>query len=443
MLPSQRGPRTLIAAGALLVGLVVSGAIAVIIVAESILETTSHELHLSEQSVQRRFEHISEIRAAIGYGGFIHNLKDYVLRGDPSDYEAAEEDFQRAMISIELYRTIATEREKHALGTVQSVLADYMDKLDLAQTMRLIDQPSETIDEVVWVDDDPALRALAELEVVWLEISTTGEATLNQTFLRGRSFVRVAWLLIPVFALIGMILVWLGRRVVRQSTQLIELVDDSERRRADLEAEIAERERLEFRLRQLATTDPLTGLSNRRHFIDRAEMEVSRARRYRSPLSVVMLDIDHFKRVNDQLGHAVGDEVIRCVAETCSSTLRRDIDVAGRLGGEEFALLLPSTDASGALVLAERLREAMLEIELEGVLEPGSVACSFGVTQWAEDDVAIDVTVKRADTALYEAKRNGRNRVEQCLKSGLKSDLTNGPANAGSHQLVVIPKAQA
>ena len=430
MLASQRAPRTLIVAGALLVGLVVSGAIAVILVADSILEMTADELHLSEQSVQRRFEHISEIRAAMGYGGFIHNLKNYVLRGDLDDYEAAEEDFQRAMISMELYRTIATEREQHALETVQAVLADYMDKLDLARTMQSNDQPPEAIDEIVWVDDGPALRALADLEAAWLERSTAGEAKLNQTLVHGRSLIRVAWLLIPLFLLIGVILVRLGRRVVNQSTQLIELVGDSERRRADLEAEIAERERLELRLRQLATTDPLTGLSNRRHFIDRAEMEVTRARRYGSPLSVVMLDIDHFKRVNDRLGHAAGDEVIRCVAETCSSKLRRDIDVAGRLGGEEFALLLPSTDTSGALVLAERLREAILQIEIEGVVESGGVACSFGVTQWTVDDDAIDATVKRADVALYEAKRNGRNRVEQCL------------SDKGLLQLKVIPNTR-
>ena len=416
MLTSTRAPKSLIAAGSLLVCLVVGGAISVILVADSVLEKTVGELRISEQSGQRRFEHITEIRTAMGYGGFIHNLKNYVLRDDPSYYEAAEENFQRAMISIELYKTIATERERLALRTVQTVLIDYMDKLSLARTMHTVDQPPEVIDNVVRVNDGPALQALADLEAAWLERSTAAEASLNQTLLRGRSFIRGAWLLIPMFLLIGVILAWLGRRVSKQSSQLIELVDDSERRRTNLEAEIAERERLELRLRQLATTDPLTGLANRRHFIDRADMEVARARRYGMPLSVVMIDIDHFKRVNDRLGHAVGDEVIRCVAETCGSTIRGEIDVAGRLGGEEFALLLPSTDAMGASSLAERLRESMLDIELENVVTPGTVTCSFGVTQWTEDDDAIHTTIKRADAALYKAKGNGRNRVEQCLR---------------------------
>ena len=152
-------------------------------------------------------------------------------------------------------------------------------------------------------------------------------------------------------------------------------------------------------------------LYNRRHFMERAEQELSRAHRYGSPLSMLMLDIDHFKLINDRYGHKVGDTVLKAVADLSHATLR-DVDILGRLGGEEFAVLLPETDQPAALDAAERLREtiANARIPLAGG-EPVSFSVSIGVSSMGSVEDNIDALLNRADKALYEAKDGGRNRV--------------------------------
>jgi diguanylate cyclase (GGDEF)-like protein len=160
-------------------------------------------------------------------------------------------------------------------------------------------------------------------------------------------------------------------------------------------------------LRSQADTDALTGLNNRRRFLALADAERDRACRYGRPLSLVMIDIDNFKAINDRFGHDVGDQCIVAVAGTCQR-IRRDSDVAGRFGGEEFALLLPETDLPAGRSFAERLREEIAAIDLR---LPGlKITASIGVAGW-NAPLAIDEIIKRADLALYDAKRSGRNRV--------------------------------
>jgi two-component system, cell cycle response regulator len=153
--------------------------------------------------------------------------------------------------------------------------------------------------------------------------------------------------------------------------------------------------------------DSLTGAWNRRHFMAAATQEMERAARYGSPLSAIMLDVDFFKAVNDGHGHGLGDEVLRRVVETCRAALR-EVDLFGRLGGEEFAVLLPETALGGALGLAERLRHAVAGMETSGIM----VTLSLGVAQRQEGETSVDRLLGRADQALYRAKQNGRNRVE-------------------------------
>ena len=175
--------------------------------------------------------------------------------------------------------------------------------------------------------------------------------------------------------------------------------------------EITEHKLLEEELRRQAHVDYLTGVYNRRHCMERAEQELSRAHRYGKPLSMLMLDIDHFKLINDRYGHKVGDTVLKAVADLSHATLR-DVDILGRLGGEEFAVLLPETDRPAALDAAERLREtiANARIPLAGS-EPVSFSVSIGVSSMGSAEDNIDVLLNRADKALYEAKDGGRNRV--------------------------------
>lgn len=169
---------------------------------------------------------------------------------------------------------------------------------------------------------------------------------------------------------------------------------------------------LETQLREMRDTDELTGLRNRRAITALAETELARAAREMRPLSVVMLDIDHFKQVNDTYGHQAGDQALCLVAGTVSKNVRL-YDVVGRWGGEEILLLLPGTTYSQALMVAERVRAAIAAIPL-GLQEGQSVAltASLGVASRAPGDVTnLETLVASADMALYHAKSNGRNCV--------------------------------
>ncbi len=172
--------------------------------------------------------------------------------------------------------------------------------------------------------------------------------------------------------------------------------------------DITERKQLELELQRLATTDALTGVANRRSFIEQAERELERARRHSLPLALVMMDIDHFKRINDSLGHAGGDAAIRQVVQACAQLVRR-LDVIGRLGGEEFALLLPQTELAAAQPLVERLRAQIAALMPDQA--GGALTASFGITALRAGDCRVDELLLRADEALYAAKHQGRNCV--------------------------------
>lgn len=159
-----------------------------------------------------------------------------------------------------------------------------------------------------------------------------------------------------------------------------------------------------------ARADPLTLLANRRGFIETAELELNAAARDRVPLAAVLVDIDHFKRVNDVHGHAVGDRVLVEVAEGLRQAARPG-DRSARWGGEEFILLLPNTGREAAEALAQRLREQLQAASIHGVQPPLHVTASLGVAEWRSGETLAEL-VARADAALYRAKENGRNRVE-------------------------------
>lgn len=175
--------------------------------------------------------------------------------------------------------------------------------------------------------------------------------------------------------------------------------------------DITERKKLEQRLEELSNHDALTGLSNRRHFYELAAQEVERATRLGSPLAVAMLDVDHFKKVNDQHGHATGDLVLKTLSATCRAVLRQ-VDVVARYGGEEFVLLLPHTGLETAISVLERLREVLARKQVEATT--GShvdFTVSIGITLMRANESDVDAMLARADAALYEAKRLGRNQV--------------------------------
>jgi diguanylate cyclase (GGDEF)-like protein len=176
--------------------------------------------------------------------------------------------------------------------------------------------------------------------------------------------------------------------------------------------DISERKILEAELQRQARVDYLTDVCNRRHFMEQAEQEFSRTARYGNNLSLLMIDIDSFKQINDSYGHKAGDIVLKKLAEI-SLRILREMDTIGRIGGEEFAILLRETQQEGAMEVAERLREAFTveQINLEGQKEPIHFTVSMGLATLNSNDESIDSLLNRADKALYEAKRTGRNKV--------------------------------
>lgn len=186
---------------------------------------------------------------------------------------------------------------------------------------------------------------------------------------------------------------------------LITLRDITSRRRVEQALD-----RYRDDLERLTVTDELTGLANRRKAIQRLTEEFARFRRTGAPLAVMMLDLDHFKNVNDAHGHAVGDAVLVDIAERIRSTVR-DYDLAARMGGEEFLVLAPSTDHDGAIGLAERIRLAIEQAPMAAGDTPLHVTASIGVTSAGPADDGIDPMLARADQALYEAKDAGRNAI--------------------------------
>lgn len=172
---------------------------------------------------------------------------------------------------------------------------------------------------------------------------------------------------------------------------------------------LAHFERMASQMRELASVDGLTGACNHSTTVSLLAHTMERGRREGQPVSFVMLDLDHFKRVNDQHGHAVGDLVLKAVA-ACTRSRLRGSDVLGRLGGEEFGLVLPATGATGARHVAEQVRQAVEALELQGDGRPVRVTLSAGVAEAAPSDTP-ETLMNLADKALYQAKQQGRNRV--------------------------------
>lgn len=182
-------------------------------------------------------------------------------------------------------------------------------------------------------------------------------------------------------------------------------------RNGELQKVIEEQKKAQQELEHLATHDPLTGLINRRHFIELASQAIEQARRYKRPFSVIMIDIDHFKNINDTFGHNAGDQIL-VEAARCMRGVLRKADIFSRFGGDEFVLFLPETSKEGARRLSERLRAAVAQRTemVEGISMP--ITVSIGLTSHlSESKYKIDTLLQEADKALYTSKQGGRDRI--------------------------------
>jgi diguanylate cyclase (GGDEF)-like protein len=171
-----------------------------------------------------------------------------------------------------------------------------------------------------------------------------------------------------------------------------------------------ERAHLFQEVQSLALTDPLTGLQNRRSLFELGRIEFSRAQRMQRPFCCMMLDLDHFKQINDNYGHPLGDQVIQEFAKRCKSAVR-EIDLLGRYGGEELLIFLPETDSETAMLVAERLRASVERTPMKVSGEELNVTVSIGVSRKDENTLELETLIARADQAMYIAKHKGRNIV--------------------------------
>ncbi len=174
--------------------------------------------------------------------------------------------------------------------------------------------------------------------------------------------------------------------------------------------DITEKKRLEGELHRLATTDVLTQSSNRRHFFECARREFEHARQYGSPLAFLLLDLDDFKKINDQYGHQLGDQVLQRLAQCGANALRRG-DLFGRIGGEEFAALFPGCEPDIALQVAERLQREVQRLNFQHDGASFGITVSQGLTSLRAADANLEALYARADAAMYLAKRQGKNQI--------------------------------
>jgi len=196
----------------------------------------------------------------------------------------------------------------------------------------------------------------------------------------------------------------------RVTTTVVRADDKTPQYLLQVVEDITERRRLEAELVRLARTDSLTGLNNRMYFMERGNDEFERYRRYGAPLCVMLMDIDHFKIINDTHGHHNGDKVLKKLAELCSNILRKT-DVFGRIGGEEFAIVLAESSLEDGYGTAERIRQEVANTVVSADGAEIRFTISIGVTNLRSEDQNLEKTIQRADTLMYEAKRTGRNKV--------------------------------
>jgi diguanylate cyclase (GGDEF)-like protein len=171
-----------------------------------------------------------------------------------------------------------------------------------------------------------------------------------------------------------------------------------------------ERARLFQEVQSLALTDPLTGLQNRRSLFELGRVEFARAKRMKRPFCCMMLDLDHFKRINDEYGHLIGDQVLQEFAKRCACSVR-EVDLVGRYGGEELIILLPETDRKTSIQVAERLRTTVAATPIQVFDKKIFVTASIGVATQDENTIDLETLIARADQAMYIAKHKGRNCV--------------------------------
>ena len=374
---------------------------------------------------------IEELNATNELGGLLYQAmmppNDYLVHGDPAEREGFKQlasevehafDEILSLSSLLPIQRVALEEGRHhwrrahdralqifaiaePVGDANgAALMESMDE-DFEQGLVLLDQIHDHIDEELG-----ELQAVVDTEkrrVAWL-IAGLLVAGIGIAAVSGVVLARAIFM--PLAALeSGARQIGAGNLEHRLTTSM----PNELRTLAESFNRMAERlQESQTALRELSVRDSLTGLYNRREYEGRIGQELERCHRYRTPVSLLLLDLDHFKSVNDRYGHNVGDEVLRTVARQISFELR-PVDFAARYGGEEFIAILPGTDPTGALAAAERIREAVAALIVNAQRDL-RITISIGVAGAPDDASEPAELLKAADIAMYQAKAAGRNR---------------------------------
>ena len=236
---------------------------------------------------------------------------------------------------------------------------------------------------------------------------------------------------------------WLYRRQRKWQKETEETLEDNiQARTLELQFALTELAEKNKALEEQTTLDALSGVRNRAYFDKKIQAEIKRSRREQRPLSLVMLDIDHFKQINDNHGHLAGDAVIRGVAQRIQAQLKRSSDHICRYGGEEFALILPNTDADGVLAFAEQIRASIAATPFDTEIGPLAVQISAGCYAMTADAAMVSTDyIQAADAALYQAKQAGRNQV-LLHDSAQPANATDATAASSQSGRVLIDNAE-
>ncbi|TFB34450.1 GGDEF domain-containing protein [Pseudomonas sp. F01002] len=269
------------------------------------------------------------------------------------------------------------------------------------------------------------LRRIRSPLMMIFVISVTAFALSSLAFILARPWNHMWWLAHAIFAggffilSYGVVQAFLTTRSFSKIYSQEELMVRLAEAMAYTESALQELQRTNQELGHLAATDPLTGADNRRRFMERVEVEMGRTKRGGEPFSVLALDLDNFKSINDRFGHQVGDDILKGFVEKCLDSIR-PYDGVARVGGEEFMILLPQTSLEGAHVIAERLRSTVANNSFHGLQRLTVVTVSIGVSQSGRDGDTIEAILRTADQRLYHAKHEGRNRVVTAIKTSLQ-----------------------
>jgi diguanylate cyclase (GGDEF)-like protein len=327
----------------------------------------------------------------IGYGGMIHNFKNLVLRGNINQYEESLA-LQFKVIHEHLDHLEALlfeDKDKMAVQQVRTTMLVYAQQFKKIQAMRqqsIIDGSNR--DQTIRVDDRPALDALQQLGNRAQIRAREAEQQAQQRFESALGFFFFAGgLFLFAVALTSGTLFWII---------------------ANLSIAFKSLNHTKLQLEASANTDFLTGLNNRREFIRRVLPLLAQTKRTPIPAAIAMLDIDHFKNINDQFGHDIGDRVLVQVSQQIKNTLR-STDIVARWGGEEFCIFTYNTDRDGAIELFNKLIQTIAAQPIHIDQSDITVTVSIGVSTTTTLD--LDATISNADHLLYQAKHNGRNQV--------------------------------